>query len=101
MTRRLLYTSENSILLEGLASLLQSHDLHPELRNTMLAGAVGELAPIDTWPELWISEFEYSYAKELITKHIEALQSEDWQCAECGESNGANFERCWNCQADK
>jgi hypothetical protein len=101
MTKQLLHTSENIVLLEGIARMLESKGLHPELRNTTLHGAIGELAPIDVWPELWISSFEYDFAAELLQEIQNRSASEDWVCLACAESNDASFERCWNCQADR
>ncbi len=36
-----------------------------------------------------------------IIREAHAPQGVDWECPECGESNPANFEVCWRCQAQR
>jgi hypothetical protein len=48
----------------------------------------------------------YARASKVIELFIQksndkAVSSEDWICVECSEQNGAAFDVCWQCGAEK
>jgi len=70
------------------------------IKNTYLAGAVGELPPIECWPELWVvDDAEYSAAENVLEKALAPLGSVNrlWKCTKCGEEVEGQFTECWNC----
>lgn len=99
---RLVYTHPALIVVSQARSELEQQGIQCSLRNEYAAGAIGELSPIDAWPELWILD---DRDWELATKALEKMQTEsreaEWQCVLCGNSNPAIFETCWHCAGDR
>jgi hypothetical protein len=74
------------------------------IRNEHLAMALGELAPSDCSPEVWIlNDEDYPRAKEI----VEALRNAKvethaaWICPGCGEAIEGQFTSCWNCGSER
>jgi len=77
---------------------LAGYDCH--IKNEFAAGGAGDIAPIDTWPEVWLyNEEQYEEAKRYleITVLKPLSSGHDWVCNQCGETNFSSFELCWNC----
>lgn len=84
----------------GVKNTLELAGYECHIRNEYAAGGAGDIAPIDTWPEVWLeNDAQYNDALELLQKNIlkNKSQGQDWICSSCGEKNGAAFEFCWNC----
>ena len=98
---QLVYTHENRILVGNIKNILEGHRIEVLLKNEFAQSAVGELPPIDAWLELWIiDDRDYDNAKRLIDEALAGADGPDWQCRQCGETNGALFEVCWQCQSE-
>ncbi len=98
---KLVYTHENKILVENARNLLAESKIDCTLRNEFSSGAIGDLAPIEAWAELWVvNEADEQRAKSILQRLNEDQTGKEWIC-QCGESNEAGFESCWSCQADK
>lgn len=97
---KLVFSHQNSMVVGNLAGLLEQAGIESETRNDFLGGAAGELAPGETWIELWVKDgSQAERAAQLIKKTLEAPQGDDWQCRGCQEANPETFETCWNCGA--
>lgn len=95
---KLIYTHENKLLVENARNLLQMEGIETVMKNEFSSGAAGDLAPMDTWPELWlVEETQFAVAKTLIENMEEQANGSDWRCNNCQEINGAAFEVCWSC----
>ena len=72
------------------------------LRNEYASGAMGELAPIDVWPEIWVlRDRDYDRAKLVIEQLHADLQEADWECGQCGRFSPASFDWCWHCAGER
>ena len=92
------FSHPNSIVVGGMASLLGQARIETEIRNDILGGASGEIAPGETWVELWVTDESQAEAAALLIKQtLEQPEGEEWVCRECQESNPATFELCWHC----
>lgn len=99
---KLLYTHPNHFAVVNVRNLVERVGIHCELRNEFAMGGLGELAPIDTWPELWVvDDRDYDRAMQLIEEAQARAAEDDWFCGRCGERNGANFELCWSCGRER
>lgn len=98
-----MFTHENRLIVFNLKNLLEEQGIECVVKNEFSGGGVGDLAPLDTWPELWISDDDYFDQAESLIKEIQNTQFDDeaWFCTQCGEKNAANFQICWNCQASR
>ena len=95
------FTHPNALIVGNARNLLEEAGLHTELRNEFASSAMGETAPLETWPELWVGDGDYARAQEVLGALQAEGDAEDWTCGRCGEVNGAAFEGCWNCAAPR
>jgi hypothetical protein len=99
---KLVYTHPNSIVVAQARNALQLAEIECTLRNEYAAGALGELAPIDTWPELWVvRDRDFDRATIALNRSREELQEDDWPCHSCGNESPASFEFCWHCAKER
>ncbi|MBA6414352.1 DUF2007 domain-containing protein [Parahaliea sp. F7430] len=100
MTMRLLYSHPQLVVVTQMRSLLEQAGIQSELRNEYAAGAIGELAPIDAWPELWVgTEDDAKRGAEVLKQFQQQLDLPDWHCEHCHSDNPASFDWCWHCGA--
>lgn len=95
---KLIYTHENRLLVENAKNLLQRSGINPLVKNEYAAGGAGDLAPSETWLELWVDEANAAQAQVVLAPLSEQPSEDSWQCASCSEENASNFEVCWQCQ---
>lgn len=84
-------------------SLLEEDGIHCLIKNEALSGAIGEIPPIECWPEVWITDDDdYDRAKAIIENLLEDAQTIKlpWLC-ECGEEIEGQFYACWHCGREK
>lgn len=98
---KLVYTSENRILVSNARNILVNEGIAVVLKNEFAGGAMGELAVFETWPELWLCDDEdYENALRLLDGLLRPTPGDDWICPSCRESNASAFETCWRCQRE-
>jgi len=99
---KLVYTHPNSIVVAQARSSIEQAGIQCILRNEYASGAIGELAPIDAWPELWVTnDRDFDRAVLLLEKSRTATQEADWNCDQCGSASPATFEFCWHCAGER
>lgn len=97
---KLIYTSQDRFIVWGVKNTLELAGYACSIRNEYAAGGAGDIAPIETWPEVWLdNEKQYDEALSYLERNILQQDStrQDWICSQCGETNGAAFEFCWSC----
>jgi methyl coenzyme M reductase beta subunit len=95
---KLIYSHPNSMILGSMSSALNQEGIETQIRNDILSGATGEIAPGDTWIELWVvDEAQAEAATQRIKEILEQPERDDWLCKGCKESNPATFDMCWQC----
>ncbi|RKR04466.1 putative signal transducing protein [Kushneria sinocarnis] len=96
-----IFQHPDSLLVGHVRNLIERAGIPCELRNWMLAGGMGDLAPIDCEPELWVAPHNAERAEAVIAqwRRGDALAEglPDWQCPVCGEAHEGVFDRCWQC----
>ena len=96
---QLVYSHPNSMILGSMSSALNDIGIETEIRNDILGGATGEIAPGETWIELWIvNDTQAEAATRRIKEILEQPERDDWVCNRCQESNPTTFEVCWQCE---
>lgn len=99
---KLVYTHPSGIVVAQARSALQLAGIDTVLRNEYAAGAMGELAPIDTWPELWVvNDRDYELAASLLEESRNQGEAHEWRCEKCGRSSPDTFEWCWHCGTER
>jgi hypothetical protein len=97
MAMKLLLRCLNSIEAHHRANLLRAAGIRAEVRNTHLAGAVGDIPFIEAGPQVWIDGIESAErAREVLAQADAAPVQPAWRC-ECGECIEGQFAQCWNC----
>ena len=97
----LVHTHPSHIVVAQARSALEQAGIECLVRNEYAVGAIGELAPIDAWPELWITrDRDLERAQVAIDALKRDNKDPDWDCARCGRPNPGTFEWCWNCARD-
>lgn len=96
------FSNPQLVVVTQMRDLLEREGIATQIRNEYAAGAAGELAPIDAWPELWLrSERDRDHALKLIQRHQRGATGPDWRCARCGADCPDSFDWCWQCGAER
>ncbi len=93
------FSAEHGLMTEHIKDILQEEGISCIIKNLNLAGAVGELPPIECWPEVWILEDdEYDRASSIVEDLIKESDEyrTSWLC-QCGEKIEGQFTNCWKC----
>ncbi len=62
-----------------------------ELRNQYLAGALGDLPMMETWPQLYVDDADERFALGALARAAAAPAGIPWICVECGEQLEPQF----------
>lgn len=95
-----LYVAANLSEAHLVRGLLTASGIAARVFNEYAIGAIGELPPATTQPEVWVDdERDLPRARDVIRQyeqHDAPPGSE--RCPACGEENPRSFAVCWNCQ---
>jgi hypothetical protein len=80
-------------------NVLLTAGIQSELRNQYLAGALGDLPMLETWPQLFVEDDDESAALRALARAAEAPSGTPWTCSQCGEQLEPQFTHCWHCGA--
>jgi hypothetical protein len=80
-------------------NVLIAAGIDSELRNQYLAGALGDLPMLETWPQLMVEDALESAALRALEKAATAPTGAPWICSQCGELLEPQFTTCWRCGA--
>jgi len=97
-----LYTAQVPLMIDHLKNILESGGIECVVRNTYLGAAMGEIPPIECWPELWVVDDErYEEAQAVLKGALSPVVGleKPWKCKSCGEMIEGQFTECWNCGA--
>ena len=98
----LIYTHPSNILVAQARNSLELAGIQCVLRNEFAAGAMGELAPISVWPELWLlRDRDFERASLVLSQDRAEIEEADWHCGSCGRHSPATFEFCWHCAGER
>jgi hypothetical protein len=96
---KLVYRAASLVQVAHARNVLISAGIECELRNQYLAGALGDLPMLETWPQLWVDDALESAAKRALATAAAASKGPPWTCWQCGEQLEAQFTSCWRCGA--
>ncbi len=82
-------------------NVLISAGIPCELRNVHLAGALGDLPMMETWPQLYVQDADERYALSALARAAAVQPGAPWTCEECREQLEPQFTSCWRCGRDK
>ena len=98
------YTSPDLPMVGHMKNILESHGIACTIQKQFSSAAVGDIPPIECWPELWIVEKrQLEQAKAIVKEALEPLPNNlpRWECPHCNESIEGQFTACWNCGTER
>ncbi len=72
-----------------------------DLRNQYLAGAMGDLPMMETWPQLYVDDADEQYALSVLARAATAQSGAPWICEQCKEQLEPQFTCCWRCGSER
>jgi hypothetical protein len=78
-------------------NVLLSAGIPSELRNQYLAGALGDLPMLETWPQLYVDDEDEQLALRALARAAAAPTGDSWTCGQCSEVLEPQFTHCWRC----
>lgn len=91
------YRAASLIQVAHARNVLITAGIHCELRNQYLAGAMGDLPMMETWPQLYVDDADERYALSVLARASSAQMGSAWICDECKEQLEPQFTSCWRC----
>ena len=81
-------------------NVLIAAGIRSELRNQYLAGALGDLPMMETWPQLYVDDVDEIHAQRALQRASAVAVGSPWTCSRCGEDLEPQFTQCWRCGAE-
>jgi hypothetical protein len=78
-------------------NVLLTAGIQSELRNQYLAGALGDLPMLETWPQLYVEDADETAALRALARAATVPTGSPWICEGCGELLEPQFTSCWRC----
>jgi hypothetical protein len=78
-------------------NVLLTAGIPSELRNQYLAGALGDLPMLETWPQLFVEDDYEAAALKALAAASSVFPGPAWTCVQCGELLEPQFTQCWRC----
>lgn len=91
------YRAASLIQVAHARNMLITAGIQCELRNQYLAGAMGDLPMMETWPQLYVDDGDEQFALSVLARAAAAPSGVAWVCADCGEKLEPQFTQCWRC----
>jgi hypothetical protein len=91
------YSAPNLTLVSIVRSVLEGCGIRCWLKNEFLSAGVGDLPPIECWPQLCVDDADFTEAQRIVDEAMVSRELTAWHCASCGESSEGQFTECWKC----
>lgn len=101
---KLVYSAESVAQVAHMRNLLEQVGIRTQLRNYFAGGAVGEIPPVEGWPQLWaVDESEHAHAEQVVAAELAGAyrSGSAWQCPACHERLEPQFTSCWRCGCER
>jgi hypothetical protein len=95
------YRAASLVQVAHARNILLTAGIQSELRNQYLAGALGDLPLLETWPQLYVDDVDEHYALSALARAARDTSGPAWSCAQCGERLEPQFTSCWSCGASR
>ncbi len=92
-----IYSAPVLAMVENVKNVLELNGVKSTITNQYLSAGVGELPPIESWPQLWVEEEDVERASEVIQATGKNEPEKVWVCPNCNEEVEEQFTECWNC----
>jgi len=91
------YSASNISLVSIFQNILERHGISCWLKNEFLSAGIGELPPIECWPQVCVADEDFLPAKQIVDDALSEKNLKSWICEACGEEIEGQFAVCWKC----
>jgi len=91
------FRAESLVQVAHARNVLVTAGIPCEMRNQYLAGAMGDLPMLETWPQLYVDDADEQIALRALARAAAEPVGAPWICDECGEELEPQFTSCWRC----
>jgi len=91
------YSASNISIVSIFQNILEGYGSRCWVKNEFLHAAIGEMPPIECWPQLCVDDKDYEEAKRIVDEALSERDLPVWICDSCGENIEGQFSECWNC----
>jgi len=91
------YSAPNLSLVSIVEAILAEEGIKCWIRNQYLFAGMGEIPPIECWPQLCVDDADYPSADRIVKDALAEKEMPNWRCACCGEELEGQFTECWKC----
>ncbi len=98
------YSSPDRTMVYLIKNILDDHEIETTVQGEHRGMAVGGIAPLDAWMELWaLDDRRAEDARQIVESTLEDVQAQHgtWKCGNCGEELEGQFAQCWKCGTDR
>ena len=97
MTVKRVYRAPSLLQVAHARNVLITAGIECELHNQYLAGALGDLPMIETWPQLFVDDVDERFALSVLARAATITLGAPWICPACNEQLEPQFTHCWRC----
>ena len=91
------YSASNIALVSIFQNILEAYGIKCWIKNEFLFAGIGEIPPIECWPQLCVDDDSFLEAKRIVDEALSEKEAVGWKCSSCGEDIEGQFTECWNC----
>jgi len=91
------YSASNIALVSIFQNILEGHEIRCWIKNEYLSAGIGEIPPIECWPQLCVDDENFIEANRIVEEALSEKEKPSWLCDSCGEEIEGQFAECWNC----
>ncbi len=91
------YSASNISLVSIFQNILSGFGINCWIKNEFLQTGIGEIPPIECWPQLCVEDDDYAEAKRIVDDALTVKDTAVWNCESCGEELEGQFTACWKC----
>lgn len=91
------YSASNISIVSIYQNILNGHGIKCWLKNEFISSGMGEIPPIECWPQLCVEDDDYEKAQAIIAEALSEKVMPAWRCDSCNEEIEGQFTECWKC----
>ncbi len=91
------FSASNIALVSIYQNILEQLGFRTWIKNEFLSSGVGELPPIECWPQLCVDDSFFEEAQRIIEEALSEKNMTPWSCDSCNEDIEGQFTECWRC----
>lgn len=91
------YSASNISFVSIFRNILEGHGIRCWIKNEFLTAGMGDIPPIECWPQLCVDDDDVAEAKRIVDEALSEKIMTAWKCDSCSENIEGQFTECWKC----